>query len=200
MQRLLLATNNPGKVGELRNLLSGIPIDIVTLADVGVDMDIAETGATFAENAALKSSGYAQLAGVHALADDSGLEVSALGGRPGVYSARYGGKAATFVEKMELLLAELKTVGDSNRAARFVASMALSDPSGEVLCCSEGICEGRISDRPRGSGGFGFDPLFVPDGFDRTFGELPESVKQATSHRYRAFCEIIPFLRRFLAV
>ena len=147
---------------------------------------------------ALKASGYAMQTGRMTLADDSGLEVEALGGRPGVLSARYGGP--TFDQKMSMLLNELDAIGDEARRARFVAAIAIADETGRILHAVEGICAGTIAAEPRGSGGFGYDPLFIPDGYDLTFGELPETIKREISHRGRAFSQIMPFLRGFFAI
>ena len=198
--KLLVATNNKGKLGELNSLLADLPVDLLSLSDIGCTIEIEETGATFAENAALKARGYARLAGIWTLADDSGLEVEALDNRPGVYSARYGGVGLGFDKKMLMLLDELEKTGSKNRTARFVCAMAIADATGKIVHSGEGICNGKIAHQPRGNGGFGYDPLFIPDGFENTFGELSNDVKQEISHRFRAFCEIIPFLRSFCAI
>jgi XTP/dITP diphosphohydrolase len=196
--RLLVATGNKGKLRELRDLLGGVPVELVGLEDVGCVVEIEETGATFAENAALKASGYARLVGILTLADDSGLEIEALGGRPGVLSARYGGEDVGFDSKMAMLLEELERSGDKDRRARFVCSIAIADAKGEIVYSADGICSGRIASGPRGTNGFGYDQIFIPDGFEETFGELSDAVKSKISHRARAFCEIIPFLQGFL--
>ena len=198
--KLLVATNNKGKLGELNSLLADLPVDLLSLSDIGCTIEIEETGATFAENAALKAGGYARLAGIWTLADDSGLEVEALDNRPGVFSARYGGVDLGFDKKMLMLLDELEKTGSKNRTARFVCAMAIADATGKIVHSGEGICNGKIAHQPRGNGGFGYDPLFIPDGFENTFGELSNDVKQEISHRFRAFCEIIPFLRSFYAI
>jgi len=194
---LLVATNNQGKFGELNGLLAGLPIELFSLSDIGCTVDIEETGSTFAENAALKASGYALLSGLMTIADDSGLEVEALDNRPGVLSARYGGAELGFDEKMQMLLAELNETSDTQRRARFVSSIAIANAAGEIVHSTEGFCSGKIAPSPRGTNGFGYDPLFIPDGYDQTFGELSNDVKQQISHRFRAFCKIIPFLRGF---
>jgi XTP/dITP diphosphohydrolase len=197
---LLIATRNPGKINELRGLLGTSDYQLIGLDAFPDVPEIEETGLTFSENACLKAAGYARQTGLLALADDSGLEVDALDGRPGVLSARYGGEDMPFAEKMALLLAEMEKSDDLSRRARFVCAIAVANPGGEILAVTEGVCPGTIAAAPRGSGGFGYDPLFIPDGFDQTFGELPDAVKQEISHRFRAFLEIIPFLRRFKAV
>jgi len=200
LTKLLIATNNPGKITELKPLLAGAPYDLIGLSHFPSVIEVDETGLTFSENARLKAIGYSQQTGLLSLADDSGLEVEALDGRPGVLSARYGGTDSTFAEKMAKLLGELRETGKTTRRARFVCSMAVSSPAGEILCTADGICDGMIAPSPRGMGGFGYDPLFVPDGFQQTFGELDSIVKQKISHRSMAFEQIIPFLRHFKAV
>lgn len=179
-------------------MLSGLKL--LTLDDFPEIVEIEETGRTFEENARLKASGYAMQTGIHSLGDDSGLEVAALGDRPGVFSARYGGIEASYAQKMSLLLAEFEATGDTLRRARFVSSMAVAEPGGKILFTAEGICEGKIALKPLGSGGFGYDPLFIPEGYDATFGELPDAVKRQISHRALAFEQIIPLLRHFAAL
>lgn len=198
--KLLIATNNAGKVRELRDMLAGVPLDLVSLAEFPAVEEVEETGTTFAENARLKAVGYARQTGLPALADDSGLEIDALGGRPGVLSARYGGDETGFGEKMRMILAEILEVPEGARSARFACSLAVADTSGEILFETAGVCPGRIAATPRGTGGFGYDPIFVPDGFELAFGELDDAVKREISHRARAFRQIIPFLRHFNAV
>ncbi|MGE3467498.1 MAG: non-canonical purine NTP pyrophosphatase, partial [Pyrinomonadaceae bacterium] len=157
-------------------------------------------GFTFEENAVSKAVGYAALTGMVSLADDSGLAVDALGGRPGIHSARYAGEATPFEEKIKKLLSELLRTSGGGRSASFVSAMAIADADGSVLCRSKGICTGMIAPAPSGSGGFGYDPIFIPDGYSNTFAELPDAVKNKISHRARAFEEIIPFLRDYMAV
>lgn len=198
--QLLIATSNKEKLCELKHLLSGVPVELLSLSDIDCGVEVEETGATFAENAALKALSYAQIAGLSTIADDSGLEVEALDSRPGVLSARYGGSELPFDKKMAKLLDELAQYGDTNRKARFVCAMAIADKAGNIVHMSEGICSGTIANQPRGIHGFGYDPLFIPDGYEHTFGELDEAVKQKISHRARAFCKIMPFLRTFIAV
>ncbi len=197
--KLLVATNNKGKLAELNALLAGLPLELMSLNDIGGIDEIEETGSTFAENAALKAQGYARHARIPTLADDSGLEVEALNNQPGVFSARYGGGDLGFDEKMLKLLAELEKTRDTRRQARFVSAIAIADAAGEIVHSAVGICNGKIAPSPRGSNGFGYDPLFIPDGFEQTFGELSEAVKQKISHRAHAFEQIIPFLRDFIA-
>jgi XTP/dITP diphosphohydrolase len=192
---LLVATNNEGKVRELSQLLSDFPLRLRLLGEFsGID-EAEETGETFAENATLKALHYSARTRRLTLSDDSGLVVDALGGAPGVRSARYAGREATYAERMSKLLGELDATGDAGRRARFVCVIAVADPWAGTLHTFEGACEGRIARAPRGAGGFGYDPLFLPDGHDRTFGELPAEVKQALSHRARALRQAARHLR-----
>lgn len=200
IQALLLATGNTGKVREMRDLLADLPLTIRTLHDFPDLSPVDETGTTFRENAELKAIGYAMQTGEFALADDSGLEVEALGGAPGVYSARYAGEGAGYDIKMTKLLDALDATGDAARRARFVCAMAIADPNGRLVAVTEGVCPGVIATSPRGAGGFGYDPIFVPDGFDLTFGELDQSAKQEISHRSRAAKLIMRYLPDFIAV
>ena len=197
-RKLLVATNNPGKLLELLALLDEIPVTLESLNDWKQIIEVEETGSTFIENARLKASGYALQTGSPAIADDSGLEVEVLDGRPGVLSARYGGQDTSFAEKMTKLLGEIDASCSKNRAARFVCAIAIADASGNILFTTEGICPGKIASEPHGLQGFGYDPLFIPDGYDLTFGELSGEVKRKISHRARAFEQIIPFLRDFI--
>ena len=154
-----------------------------------------ETGATFAENARLKARFYARQTGLWSLADDSGLAVEPLGGAPGVFSARYAGEKATDEENIEKLLSELNKIPNGGRRARFVCAMAICDAAGTVKYTAEASCEGEISAAPAGANGFGYDSVFIPDGFEQTFGELPKETKQKISHRARAAEKIIQYLR-----
>ena len=198
MRQLVIATRNAGKIRELEELLADMPLRLRSLNDFRDGFEPEETGATFAENAALKARSYALQTGVSALADDSGLEVEALGGAPGVFSARYAGANASDQERIEKLLAE---IGNSeNRRARFVCAMAVAGENGAIKFTAEGVCDGQIARSARGNGGFGYDPIFIPDGFSETFGELPNGVKQQISHRKRAISEIIQQIRRFYDV
>lgn len=199
MTKLLLATSNQGKIREFTGLLSGLQIQVVGLNEFRVD-EVEETGTTFEQNARLKALGYARQTGLIAIADDSGLEVNALNGRPGVLSARYGGSEMPFDRKLELLLQEIQQSGCVDRSARFVSAAAIADATGEILLTTEGTCEGSIARDPRGSRGFGYDPIFIPNGYTETFGELADEVKAQISHRARSFREIIPFLRQFKAI
>lgn len=196
---LLLGTRNPGKVREIVNILGDVPWRIRSLQEFE-DIDTpAETGDTYADNAIIKARFYARATGICALADDSGLEVEALGGAPGVFSARYAGAGASDADRRTLLLSELAQApatqsSTEQRSARFVCAVAIALPDETVLNLSEGICAGKIILEPRGEGGFGYDPLFVPDGFDKTFAELPDTIKNQLSHRARALLKTREFL------
>lgn len=197
---LLIATGNPGKVAEMKTLFHDAPFDLHSLIDFPNIIEVDETGSTFEENALLKARGYALQTGLWALADDSGLEIAALGNAPGVLSARYGGDATCFDQKMTMLLGEMESTDDERRDARFVCSMVLVNEAGDLLAKAEGICNGTIADRPSGNGGFGYDPMFVPAGYEKTFGELSSDVKGEISHRARASRTIIRYLLAFTAV
>ena len=195
MPDLLIATNNRGKLAELREIVGELPIQLLTLADLGIDQEIDETGSTFQANAAIKATGYAGLAAMPTLADDSGLAIDFLDGRPGVYSARYAGATASDNDRVTKVLAEM--TGATTRSARFVSVAALADATGKIVASVEGICKGTIVEAPRGSGGFGYDPIFLPSGFDKTFAELDPEIKNRISHRGKALLKMRPFLRGF---
>jgi XTP/dITP diphosphohydrolase len=194
MRSLLLGTRNPGKVIEITSILADSGWSFSSLQEFPGVGEAEENFVTFAENAIAKACFYASATGLCALADDSGLEVAALGGAPGVFSARYAGKGASDADRRALLLSELDKTGTTNRRARFVAVVAIATPEGQVLNVSEGICEGNITFAPRGTGGFGYDPLFIPDGHDQTFAELPDTIKNQISHRARALMLTKQFL------
>jgi XTP/dITP diphosphohydrolase len=193
-KELVIATRNPGKLIEVRELLSDLPLALKSLLDFLQTTEVEETGATFSDNASIKATAYALQTGAWALSDDSGLEVDALGGAPGVYSARYAGAGASDAERVELLLSELALTADMDRRARFACAISLSDPKGRIVNVSTGICEGSITHRPRGEHGFGYDPVFIPEGYEQTFGELTSEVKQVISHRARALAGMRAFL------
>jgi XTP/dITP diphosphohydrolase len=191
---LLIATRNEGKVAELLPLTRSLPLRLRSLAEFPEIGEVAETGETFAENASIKAQAYASQSRLWALSDDSGLVVDALGGAPGVYSARYGGMGLSFAERITRLLGELRQSGSADRRARFVCVIAIADPGGEIVNVSTGICEGLIADAPRGTNGFGYDPVFAPDGYDQTFGELSTEIKERISHRALALAATRAFL------
>jgi len=197
---LLIATHNAGKIRELASLFSNFPIKLKNLSDFGGISEIDETGTTFRENAELKAAGYARQAGIWSLADDSGLEVSALGGAPGVHSNRFAGEGSSDEEKMIRLLSKLGAIPNASRDARFVCVMSIADSKGQIVFTARGICPGAIANEPRGTNGFGYDPIFIPEGFNRTFGELKGDIKQQISHRARAAEEIIRYLQGFFDV
>jgi XTP/dITP diphosphohydrolase len=193
-RHLLIATSNEGKRAEIQLLLSDLPVSLFDLRNFPAVRPIAETGATFVENASLKAIGYAAQTGLLTLADDSGLEVYALGGAPGVRSARYTGESASDAERVEALLAELAFVDESKRSARFVSVVVIADSNREILNVSVGECDGRIAWAPRGAGGFGYDPVFIPNGGDLTFAELKPEIKNQISHRARALATTRAYL------
>lgn len=182
---LLLATANPGKVRELRMLLHDAPGRLVGLRDVGITEEVEETGATFEENASLKASAYARLSGLWALAEDSGLEVDALGGEPGVRSRRYAGVDASDSDRVQYLLQRLEGVPWERRGARFRSVIAIASPQGTQRLLA-GECRGAVMLQPRGNGGFGYDPVFWVSKLDRTMAELSVEEKNRVSHRSRA--------------
>jgi XTP/dITP diphosphohydrolase len=182
----VLATTNPHKVREIRTLLEGLDVEILGLDAVPPIEAPEETGTSFAENAALKARYYASRTGLPAIAEDSGLEIDALGGAPGVESARFHGEHSTYPEKFAALYAMLDRRGGRDSTARFVCAVAVADLGG-VRFQTRGTVEGRISPEPRGSHGFGYDPIFFYPPEGRTLGEVPDEVKRAVSHRGAAF-------------
>lgn len=191
---LLLGTHNPGKVREITGILADSGWSLSSLQGFPNVEAAEENGDTYSENAIAKARAYAAATYLWTLADDSGLEVAALGGAPGVLSARYAGDRASDTDRRQLLLSELAKASDKNRRARFVAAVAIANENGAILNVAEGICEGTIILAPRGNGGFGYDPLFMPDGYDQTFAELSEEIKNRISHRARALIKTRQFL------
>jgi XTP/dITP diphosphohydrolase len=198
--KIIIATKNNGKIKELAGILADLPIDLLSLNDFENISEPEETGATFVENAVLKAREYARQTGHWTIADDSGLEVAALNDAPGIFSARYAGTNATGEQRNEKLLRELARSQSENRNARFVCAMAVADEKGEIGFVAEGVCRGTIVSEPRGANGFGYDPVFAPEGFSETFGELSDEVKRKISHRALASKKIIAYLRDFIAV
>lgn len=184
---LVIATRNKGKTSEIRELLSGYPVKIRNLDDFGPIPEVVEDGQTFEENAYKKASFAARILGFPALADDSGLCVEALGGAPGVLSARYAGEHATDQQRYVRLLAEM--AGKSNRRARFECVVSIAVPTGQALTY-QARCEGVLAETPSGTGGFGYDPIFYYPPLNKTFSEMNSEEKNAVSHRGRAFKEI----------
>ena len=197
---LLAATTNPGKLLEIQTMMSVLPVSIFGLPSFAGVSEIEETGSSFLENASLKAAGYALQTGKWTLADDSGLQVEALGGAPGIYSARFGPANSDFDEKIRFLLQELDKSGSQNRSARFVAAVSFASPKGEIVYSTEGICRGSIAEKPFGKMGFGYDPIFIPDGFSQSFGQLPAELKNEMSHRARALRKFIRYLADFMGV
>ncbi len=185
MPKLLLATNNEGKAREYRNLLEGVPFELVTPAEVGISTEVAEVGESFEENARLKATTLAAESGLLSLADDSGLEVKALGGEPGMLSARYAGEGASDEDRVSYLLTKLEGVPQERRTARFRCVIAIATPEGDVELCS-GECDGVIAFAPSGEGGFGYDPIFYLPEMGKTMAELSPETKNRISHRGRA--------------
>lgn len=184
MKTVLLATRNRGKVTEIKDILKDLPFEFKSLFDFPDIPDVVEDGKTFEENALKKARHVFRFTNLLTLSDDSGLEVTALNNRPGVYSARYAGEDVSYEANNKKLLTELENIPDHLRTARFRCVVALVNSTQEYL--SEGVCTGRIAFQPRGNHGFGYDPLFIPDGYDATFAELPNTVKNCISHRAKA--------------
>ncbi len=201
--RIVVATFNPGKVREIVPLFEPLGLSLASLADRGIEEPLEETGATYEENARAKAEHYARLCALPAVADDSGIEVDALRGRPGVLSARYGGEGLDDAGRCRRLLAEMAGVPAARRGARYVAVAAIALPGGEARTF-RGVCEGRILEAGRGAGGFGYDPLFHYEPLGATFAEITREQKERVSHRGIAFRRMVDFLateegRAFLA-
>ena len=198
--RVIVATNNAGKLREYERLLADVPgLSFESLATAGLEIEVVEDRDTFYGNALKKAKEVAKAAGRAALADDSGLVVDALDGRPGVYSARYSGENANAASNNDKLLRELAGVPPDDRTARFACTLVLVDPTGRELAVAEGTCEGRIAESARGAHGFGYDPLFVPDGYARTMAELSPEEKNRISHRAKATAILASKLRELQA-
>ena len=195
MAKLLLASRNQHKIEELQQMLVGLNIEVISLDDVADMPVIEEDGKTFSENASKKARLTAMHTGLLCLADDSGLVVDALGGQPGVYSARFAGEDANDQKNNHKLLQMLQGFDGEKRRARFVCVIAISNPQGKV-CTVEGKCEGRIGYEERGTGGFGYDPLFIPEGYNRTFAELAREEKNQISHRGQALLKARTLLEK----
>lgn len=190
--KLIVASHNAGKIAEIKTLLSPLKIEVQSAAELRLG-DVEETGNTFEENAKIKANALSLMCGLPCLADDSGLCVDALDGRPGVYSARYAPNR-DFKEGMKMLLAEMENSGSDNRKAHFSCCLALACPNQKTKVF-EGRVDGSISKKPKGSNGFGYDPIFIPEGFEQTFAELGDDVKNKISHRRRALEKFIQELK-----
>ncbi len=196
--RLLVATTNRGKLAEYRQLLAGLRLELIDLSTAGISDEIPETGSTFAENAGIKASGYAQKSGLVTLADDSGLEVLALGGEPGVLSARYGGAGLDDIARYRLVLTKLAAVPTHERQARFVCVIAIATPGGTAQLV-DGSIDGMVAFAPRGTQGFGYDPIFLLPDRGLTMAELPPEEKNRLSHRARASQKAYPLIEKLVA-
>ena len=193
--KFVLATHNPGKLKEMGDILARFGVEVVSPKDLGITVDVEETGATFAENAMLKAKAICAAAKLPAIADDSGLCVDALNGGPGVYSARYGGEGLDDKGRYTLLLNSMR--GQTTRAAHFTCSIACAFPNGDTLT-AEGRCDGTIAFAPMGEGGFGYDPVFFVPSLAKTFGQLTAEEKSAISHRGRALQAFAAKLETYL--
>ena len=197
MTTFILASNNKKKLAEMREILGELGLDVISQSEAGLSIEVEETGTTFEENSMLKALGACDLVNKPCIADDSGLCVDALGGQPGVYSARYGGEACqNDRERYELLLKNLE--GCTDRSARFVSCITCVFPNGDCIQC-RGECPGSILTAPRGQGGFGYDPVFLPEGSSRSMAELSPEEKNAISHRGRAIQKFKEKLREYYA-
>jgi XTP/dITP diphosphohydrolase len=194
MSDLLLASQNPGKLAEMRLLVDGLPFRVIGPRDLGIHDSPDETGTSFLENATLKARHYSRLSGMLTVADDSGISVDALGGEPGLFSSRFGGEGASDLDRNNLLLEKLRGVPEEERGARFTCAVAVAR-AGEVLFQAQESVFGRIAREMRGANGFGYDPLFFYPPYGRTFGEVPREDKDRVSHRGKAFA----LLRGYLA-
>jgi XTP/dITP diphosphohydrolase len=194
LPQLVLGSRNRKKSAEIAELLAPFEIQVRSVADFEHCPEVVEDGDSFAANAALKATQVAKFLGQWVLAEDSGIMIDALNGRPGIYSARYSGDAATDESNNAKMLEELANVPDEKRGAQYVCHVCLSDPQGQVRLAVEATCRGRITQTPKGTNGFGYDPYFLIPEYHRTFGELSSVVKQRLSHRARAFERFIPQL------
>jgi XTP/dITP diphosphohydrolase len=198
MVKLLIATNNPGKLREYQEILADLPVELVFPADAGLTLDPEETGSTFAENAIIKAQAFAQASGLLTLADDSGLEIDALNGEPGVYSARYGNTAKKdHAGRYRLVLEKMADTPLEKRTARFKCVVALASGD-EIIGTADGAVEGVITCAPKGDGGFGYDPVFFVPEFERTMAELTADEKNSISHRSRAVQAAMPLIEQLV--
>ena len=181
--KIIAATGNAGKIKEIKKIFSDVNLEILSMGEIGIDIEIEENGTTFEENALIKARTISKMTGEIALADDSGLCVDAMGGAPGIYSARYAGADATDAQRIEKLLDEIK--GEENRRAKFVSVIAMVFPDGKELT-ADGEVHGQIAQKVFGEGGFGYDPVFISDELGKTFGEATPEEKNSISHRARA--------------
>ncbi len=191
-QRLIVATNNKHKAQEIKDMLAGLEFEVLSLSDIGIDIDVEESGSTYAENALIKAMALRDLTDGWILADDSGLEIDALDRAPGIYSARYLGEDTPYMIKNSIILDKLEDIDD--RSARFVCSIALVFEDGSYWI-TVNKCEGSISDSIQGINGFGYDPIFIPQGYSQTFGVLPVEIKNSISHRAKALQAVVQYCK-----
>lgn len=197
--KLLVATHNQGKLREYRQLLTDLPFEVIGLDEAGITEDVEETGDTFAANATLKAEAYSKMTGFLALADDSGLVIDALDGRPGVYSARYGTPGLDDAGRRAFVLNELRDIPAEKRTARFMCAIAIHDPQTSTTQLVYGTCEGQILFADHDGGfGFGYDAIFQPEGFTETFAQLPPEAKNSISHRGKAVAQLPSVLAQFV--
>lgn len=197
VRKVLLATNNRGKLRNLQDLLRGLPIEVVSPDDLGIELDVPEDGTTYAANAREKALAFAAASGLPCIADDSGLEIAALGDWPGLHSVRFAGPNTDLTERKQIIQDRMR--GITRRDARFVCAVALAQP-GQVIAEADGILDGTIVEEERGSGGFGYDSLFCPNGQTRTLAEIPEAEKAEFTHRARAIQALRPLLAQKLGI
>lgn len=198
LREVVIATRNPGKLREIASILAPLPVKFLSLKDFPEIQELVEEGSTFAENAGMKARTIARLTGRLAIADDSGLAVQALEGRPGVFSSRYAGEKATDQERCQKLLNEMAAVPEGRRQATFVCAVAVANPAGKMQVV-QGECQGHISLAPRGKHGFGYDPIFFVPEYGKTMAELEPEVKNHISHRARALEKLKLILLKFLS-
>jgi len=194
MRNYVLATANPGKIKEMQKILSDLSINILTREDLAITFDIEETGTTFLENATIKAKAICAASGLPSIADDSGLVIDALGGRPGLFSSSYGDEKFTSSERNLFLLSEMKNM--EQRSAKFVCTIVCAFPEGEIISAT-GECFGTILKEPIGTGGFGYDPVFLPSGFDKSMAELSADEKNKISHRASALFKFVKILKDY---
>ena len=197
MKKIIFATGNADKMKEIREILAGLAAEILAMKEAGIQADIVEDGKTFEENAVIKATAISKLTGEIVLADDSGLEVDVLDGRPGVWSSSFGGEEGNHARNNLRMMEELRRAGvkpGDRPSARFRCVMVLAG-NGRVLAEFSGSVEGYMLTEPAGEGGFGYDPLFVPEGYDRSFAQLPMEVKNSMSHRARALAQVVEWMK-----
>jgi len=197
---ILIGTGNSGKVTEIKRVLKDLALKFHLVTDFPGIHQPVESGSSYAENASIKARSYATQTGLLTLADDSGLEVASLNGLPGVRSARFGGDGLTDADRTSLLLSKLSAMSGDERSAQFVCMVAIANPTGEVVNLAHGICEGEIAEAPSGHEGFGYDPIFIPTGYQMTFAEIPLAIKNTLSHRGKALAATREFLARLSGV